>query len=561
MTGPSPTALRAYRVTCAFVGVLALGFGAVFAEEAAAGVDPVWVRRAVAGLAFGAVGATYLAPWGRPHARGLTYVVFHAAIVGFAALCVASGYAPAYAVATVFVVTVLGLGGGISSESVGSMAACIGAAVGLPVAGLLLVEAPRVDPLGYAALLVASGAAVLLLVQRRVRGRAALAAERERYRLIFERATDGIYIAHAETQRVLDANPAYLALTGYTISELRALQIEDLVHVPNGERPVADVLADVRERGGELVGPRQHRARDGRLLDVDVSVNPIGYEDHSVLCVLVRDASRQRETERQLREAAAKAEAAHARAEELLQLKASLLHNMSHEIRTPLTGILGYADLLTETVEGESLEMVRVIDRGARRLMSTLNSVLDLAQLESGAVVLETGPVDLAAEAEDVRDALASVAQTKGIALDLDRPAGPVWVEAEAGALARILNNLVGNAIKFTAKGAVRVRIGVDETGPVLVVSDTGIGIPAAFLPHLFDEFRQASHGDARQHEGSGLGLAICHRLADVLGGTIGVESTEGVGTVFTVRLPAAPEPATPEPAERSAEIAGAAYV
>ena len=554
MTEPSPAALRAYRVTCALVGVLALGFGAVFGEIPTPGLDAVWAQRAVAGFAFGVVGATYAAAWARRWVRALTYALFLLAIAAFSALCVASGYAPSYAMTTVFVVTVLGLGGGITSRRMGPMGACIGAAVGLPLAGLLTVEAPGVDPAAYATLLVASGTAIAALVWRRIAGRAALAAERERYRSVFDRASDGIYLADAESRRVLDANPAYLALTGYGLDELRALRIDDLVHVDEDERPVEAVVAEIRERGAALVGPRRHRGKDGRLLEVDVSVSTLsGCEGRPVFCVLVRDASRQREAERRLREAAHEADAARERAEELLRLKSSFLQNMSHEIRTPLTGILGYADLLAETVEGEDREMVRVIDRGARRLMHTLNSVLDLARIESGAGEVETGPVDLAAEAEAARDALAPVAAAKGVALRLDRPSGPVWALAETGALARVLNNLVGNAVKFTDEGSVRVVVRVDARGPALVVRDTGVGIPQSFLPHLFSEFRQASQGDARRHEGSGLGLAISRRLVEMMGGSVAVESAEGVGTEFTVRLRPPEAPAGGRPAVRGA--------
>jgi signal transduction histidine kinase len=277
---------------------------------------------------------------------------------------------------------------------------------------------------------------------------------------------------------------------------------------------------------------------------VDVSAGPLGGQ--AALCVLVRDVGRQREAERRLREAAEAAEAARERAEDLLRLKSSLLQDLSHEIRTPLTGILGYADLLAETVEGEGRDMALVIERGARRLMHTVNSVLDLAQLESGEGGVEVGPVDLAAEAGAVRDALAPLADAKGVALRLDRPPAPVWVQAEAGALARLLNNLVGNALKFTDEGTVRVVVRAGGGRPALVVRDTGVGIPASFLPHLFDEFRRARTGSSDRHGGTGLGLAISRRLVEVMGGTITVESAENVGTEFTVRLRPAEVPARP---------------
>ena len=265
---------------------------------------------------------------------------------------------------------------------------------------------------------------------------------------------------------------------------------------------------------------------------------------------LEREAARHRETA-SARDAAVDARDA---AEELLRLRSSFLANMSHELRTPLTGILGFADLLSDEVEGEAADMVAVVRRGAQRLYDTVNSVLDLAQLDSGAVTLELGPTDVRAEAADVAALLGPVAERKGLALTAE--AGPpAWAVAEPAAVGRVLTNLVGNALKFTQAGGVAISVRAGEGGAEVRVRDTGPGIAEAFRPHLFDAFRQASSGYGRTHEGNGLGLAITARLVELMGGAVAVEDTSPSGTTFLVRLRPAASPAAPRavPAAASA--------
>jgi signal transduction histidine kinase len=219
--------------------------------------------------------------------------------------------------------------------------------------------------------------------------------------------------------------------------------------------------------------------------------------------------------------------------------------NMSHEIRTPLTAVIGYAELLGDECgpeQTEQREYAAVIEHGGRRLLDTLNSVLDLAQIEAGALPLVTVAVDLRDEAEAAITALQPLAQVKGLALTLAGAATAARVDRPA--LARVLTNLVGNAIKFTERGTVAVEVWAEAGAAWLRVSDTGVGIEASFLPRVFDDFAQESTGAARRFEGSGLGLAIAGGLVAKLGGEISVTSEKGVGSTFTVRLPApAPDP------------------
>ncbi len=246
----------------------------------------------------------------------------------------------------------------------------------------------------------------------------------------------------------------------------------------------------------------------------------------------------------ELRARTEEAERAQRAAEEMSRLKSTVLTNMSHELRTPLTGIIGFAEVLAEEVEEEHREFALLIHHSGRRLLDTVNSVLDLAQLESDGIRLRPVPLDATEEVRKAVRLLEPLAQKKG--LSLRATGSPTVACLDAGALHRIVTNLVSNAIKFTDAGGVIAEVGGDPEGLTIRVTDTGVGIPAAFLPRLFDEFRQASTGFERSHEGNGLGLAITKRLADLMGGSVVAESEEGEGSTFTVRLPRT----MPEPAE-----------
>ena len=216
---------------------------------------------------------------------------------------------------------------------------------------------------------------------------------------------------------------------------------------------------------------------------------------------------------------------------------------MSHEIRTPLTAIIGFAQMLSEEVDDDARDLVEPIETGGRRLLGTLNSVLDLARMEAGETDLALAPVDLAAEVREVAQLLRGRADGAGLALVLDVDEEPLWTTADPDALGRVLTNLLSNAVKFTEAGTITLAVGRAGGRAEVVVADTGRGMDAAFLAELFEPFRQASTGWARSHEGTGLGMTITRRLVQAMHGTIAVESAPGQGTRFTVRLPLAPGP------------------
>jgi signal transduction histidine kinase/ligand-binding sensor domain-containing protein len=220
------------------------------------------------------------------------------------------------------------------------------------------------------------------------------------------------------------------------------------------------------------------------------------------------------------------------------KLKDEFLANTSHELRTPLTAILGFASILKDEVEGEHQEFMGMIEENGKRLLHTLNSLLDLAKLRVGMMETDMQPLDVTTRVHEVAKLMMPLARRKNIDLDVRAPSSAVFALLDANCVERVLYNLVGNAIKFTDEGSVTIL--VEESGDDVVISvrDTGIGIDEQFIPQLFNEFRQESAGLTREHEGSGLGLAITNRLVQLMNGTIAVTSEKGVGSVFVVRFP-----------------------
>ncbi|WP_022835842.1 PAS domain S-box protein [Salisaeta longa] len=224
-------------------------------------------------------------------------------------------------------------------------------------------------------------------------------------------------------------------------------------------------------------------------------------------------------------------------AETMNRLKTTFLANMSHEIRTPLTSIIGFSEVIGDDPSAAAT-YAPVIHRSGRRLLRTLNSVLDFAQLEAGAFTHAPVALNVTALAEQVLDDFRPDARHKNLTLSLVAE-GPVEARLDERALERVLVNLIANAIKFTPEGSVTVSVTTPDDAHVsIAVRDTGVGIDPSFLPDVFNEFQQESSGNTRQFEGSGLGLTITKRLVELMGGTIAVESTKGQGATFTVTLP-----------------------
>ncbi len=237
--------------------------------------------------------------------------------------------------------------------------------------------------------------------------------------------------------------------------------------------------------------------------------------------------------------------------QEALRAKNEFLAVVSHEIRTPMNGVLGTAQLLqmTEMTE-EQCRYVEAIQSSGETLLALINDILDLSKLDSGKVYLDTRPLHLRGLVKEVVELLRAQAQKKDLYLDTEIATEvPEWMMGDVHRIKQILTNLVGNAIKFTQHGGVRVAMHMQQKAQVLVcqVHDTGIGIAPDRVEHLFEKFSQVDSSITRRQGGTGLGLAISKKLVEGMGGVIGVESKRHQGSIFTFRIPCTPAEPTLE--------------
>ncbi len=226
---------------------------------------------------------------------------------------------------------------------------------------------------------------------------------------------------------------------------------------------------------------------------------------------------------------------------EMNQMKSSFLSNMSHELRTPLNSIIALSGVLFKRCAGgehkEEQEYLKVIEKNGKHLLVLINDILSLSRLEAGKEAIHPSVVNLGELLSEMKEILQTQADQKEISLEIKIPENCLLL-SDLAKCRQILLNLIGNAIKFTDQGSVRVFTENKGNLCLLHVEDTGIGISAEQLPHIFDEFRQADQSMSKKHEGTGLGLAIAKKYAEMLGGSIQVESTPGKGSRFSLLLP-----------------------
>ena len=374
-------------------------------------------------------------------------------------------------------------------------------------------------------------------LERRVQERTEdLQRAESRLRLILESTADGLFGVDVHGD-VTFANRAACRMLGCAAT--------DLVGRPAGSfgEPAADpaqglgrrLARTLREGVSETVDDESYRRADGSAMPVTYTTHPMVRDARIVGAVVsFMDA-----TERRALECAR--ESALQEAERLAQARSEFLANMSHEIRTPLNGVLGLAQIAHRdpAVDPGTRETFgRILDAG-RTLLGVVDNVLDFSRIEAGKVQVEAVPTDLRALVEEVMTSIRPLAAARGIEVRVEvAPTLPPRCATDPVRVKQVLLNLLANAVKFTERGEVTLRVSREGARLQLVVRDTGIGIREEQVSRIFRAFEQADTSTTRRFGGTGLGLAICKRITDLMGGDIAVRSRVGVGSEFTVHLP-----------------------
>jgi|SRR5579859_557618 len=360
------------------------------------------------------------------------------------------------------------------------------------------------------------------------------------HRLLTENTTDMISQTAADG-RMIYLSPSVERMTGYSIAELMPRQMREFVHPDdlNSFLSFYGALVSGRAPGGQPIRYRV-RHKDGTWLWLESCPKLVASDEPGELDCIVdvsRNVNEQEALKARLSEARAEAEASAA-------AKAEFLANMSHEIRTPLTAVLGFASLLEERPDLDPVArgyVTRVAGAG-RGLLSIVNDVLDFSKLDAGQMSIAPRPTAVSQLAREVLEMFETSASEKGLQLRFSAASDiPPLVSLDGDRFRQVLINLVGNAVKFTDRGSVTLRLRYNPSKSLLVieVADTGPGIAQAERSKLFERFSQVDSSSTRAKGGTGLGLAICQRLSEAMGGRISLRSRAGRGAVFSVELPA----------------------
>lgn len=390
-------------------------------------------------------------------------------------------------------------------------------------------------------------------ITERQQAQAALRGSEAKTRAIVEAAVDGI-ITIDSSGLIESANRAAERLFGYQASDMLGRNVSMLMPSPFQEEHDGYILRYRRTGVKKIIGIGREvvgRRKDGTTFPMELAISELSVGDRTMFTGIVRDITERKEIERELLQQTSFVTdnnrvllEANSRAEEATAAKSTFLANMSHEIRTPMTAILGYAEQIQsgQLSEEEKREGVETIIRNGRHLLELINDILDLSKIESAKLDIECIPCSPPRICDDVVSLLRGKALEKGLTLEVEyeNPI-PREIQSDPTRLKQILVNLVGNAIKFTQTGGVRIIMGMSRGSRPATLSfdviDTGIGLNQIELDRLFKPFSQADNSTSRKFGGSGLGLTISQRLAELLGGGIKVSSKVGRGSSFKLSV------------------------
>jgi len=335
---------------------------------------------------------------------------------------------------------------------------------------------------------------------------------------------------------VLTANPKALADYKINKNEVSQFNISEFYYDKNDREAVINELTDKGKVDRKILRFKQ---LDGSVRSMMVSIMPIMFHHEKSLLTIAVDMTERLEIEAALQDAKDNAEQA-------TRAKSEFLSNMSHEIRTPMNAIIGFTELLGEQVKEPRLQsFVQTIQSAGNNLLALINDVLDLSKIEAGKLTIEKTACNPHGFFTEIGNIFALKMREKNLdfILDID-PVIPQSLQIDATRLRQVLFNLIGNAVKFTDQGFIRITARTDNEDKIrskldliVDIEDTGIGIAEDQQNRVFNQFEQSSGQDNKKYGGTGLGLSISHRLVELMGGEISLRSKMGLGSTFTIKL------------------------
>ncbi|HPO55231.1 MAG: PAS domain S-box protein [Ignavibacteriales bacterium] len=373
------------------------------------------------------------------------------------------------------------------------------------------------------------------ILKDKLRSERLLKEAEQRFRTLFMNTVIGLYRTTPEG-KIIMANPALINLLGYnSFEELSKVNLETDVVAKDYPR---DLFKETIEKNGEVIGfESEWRKHNGEKIFTRENARSVRDESGKILYYegAVEDITAKKTIEEKLIEAKEKAE-------EMNRIKSNFFANMSHELRTPLIAILGFSEILLDSVNDnkDSKLMLENINYGGRRLLNTLEMILNIANLSNMRDDIRLNKTNIIPIIHNVYKTFVPKAEDANLQFSIASEKEEIICYIDPERLKNIIFNLLDNAIKYTEKGFVKVEIKKDNEHATIKITDSGIGIPEKKKEVIWEEFRQASEGYGRNYEGTGLGLSITKRLVELMGGLIELNDAEGGGSEFSVQFPIA---------------------